>query len=861
MAPLAACTIVSKNYIAYARVLARSFLDAQPEGRFFVLLVDRNDGHIDPEAEPFTLVEVENLENVPELPSFLFKYTLLECNTAVKPFFLEHLFETYDLETLAYLDPDILVTGSLDELCRHLEEHAIVLTPHLTHPVDDGAHPDELAILQAGTYNLGFIALRRGELTHRLLRWWQDRLYDQCVVRIDRGLFVDQKWIDLVPGLFPDVAVITHPGYNAAYWNLHGRTITRQGDGWQANGEELVFFHFSGINPESLEGVSKHQNRFRLDDLGEAADLYALYSQRVLDAGYLEARPWPYAFANFNNGVRIPDFARALYQDMAPTERRRFGNPFDIEVPEGESFFHWLNAPAPGAGRRSPYPNRLLVHLHRSRGDLAGSFPRVPGKDFPAFSSWVQDFGRHELRLDPAFLETLHHESRATLFTPDGLKRRLKNRLQRLYHSGPGQGARKVLRGALGRERTQALRQRVRPRPPAASASPPAGPRLPMPRALERPGINLVGYLQAETGMGEAARGLARALEASGIPVSRHSLDLGVVARQADTTFNAETSDFPHDINLFVVNADQVPAVREHLGDRVFGGRYNVGLWLWELEHFPATFRPSFEPLHEIWTPSTFCVDAIAAESPVPVRRVPLPIPAAQAPTLDRAHFDLPDNTFVVLFLFNFLSYMERKNPLAAVRAFRHAFTPEDNALLLLKTSQADFAPEASAALDAAIGGANVRRIDDYLDRQEIHALTATCDTYLSLHRSEGFGLTLAEAMAYGKAVVATPYSGNADFFDLNNGLPVRYNLIEIESDAGPYPAGSRWADPDPEHAGEQLRALYESTELRRRLGDRAREDVERQLSDEAVAKVLRQRFDGILRRVRDAGGYPPTPT
>jgi glycosyltransferase involved in cell wall biosynthesis len=243
------------------------------------------------------------------------------------------------------------------------------------------------------------------------------------------------------------------------------------------------------------------------------------------------------------------------------------------------------------------------------------------------------------------------------------------------------------------------------------------------------------------------------------------------------------------------------------------------------------------------------------------VRRVPLPIPAAEEPPFHRAHFGLSDSTFIVLFLFNFLSYMERKNPLAAVRAFRHAFTPDDDALLLLKTSQADFASEASAALDAAIGDARVRRIDDYLDRREILALTACCDTYLSLHRSEGFGLTLAEAMAYGKPVVATPYSGNADFFTLNNGLPVRYRLVEIQADAGPYPAGSRWADPDPEHAGEQLRALYDDPGLRRRLGERARADIAGQLSDQAVAEVLRQRFDGILRRVRDAGGYPPTPT
>lgn len=859
MAKLAACTIVSKNYIAFARVVAQSFLAAEPEGRFFVLLVDRNDGHLDPAEEPFTLVEVEELENIPELPAFLFKYTLLECNTAVKPFFLEYLFERYELENLVYFDPDILITGSLDALRRRVTDHAIVLTPHLTHPIDDGAHPDELAILQAGAYNLGFIGLGGGEMTRRLLRWWQDRLYDQCLVRVERGLFVDQKWIDLVPGLFPDISVITHPGYNVAYWNLHGRTVTRDGDAWRSNGEELVFFHFSGIQPESLEHVSKHQDRFRLGDLGEAADLYRLYRDRVVDAGYFEALPWPYAFGRFNDGTAIPNLARALFHALPMEERRRFGNPFDTEG-EG-SFLRWLNQPAAGASRRPPHPTRLLAHLHASRADLVTNFPKVPGADFPAYSSWVRDYGRHELKLGEAFLGALHHESRATLFTVDGLKRRVKNRLKRLYHSKAGQGARRVVRETLGRERSQHIRQRLRPSRPTPPSEPPAGRRLSIPRQIDRPGINLVGYLQAETGMGEAARSLAQALEQTGIPVSRHSLDLGVVARRKDSTFAAETSDFPYDINLLVVNADQVASVREHLGAEVFVGRYNVGFWLWELARFPEAWRTAFDPFHEIWTPSTFCVDAISTMSPVPVRRVPLPVEPRVTPPFDRSHFELPEETFVVLFMFNFLSYMERKNPLAAIQAFRRAFSPTDDALLLLKTSQSDFAPEARTRIEEAIGDANVRLLDAYLDRDEILSLTACADAYLSLHRSEGFGLTLAEAMYYGKPVVATPYSGNVDFFDLNNGLPVEYRLVELMEDEGPYPAGAIWAEPSPRHAAEHLRALYNDRESGAQIGQRARDDVRRLLSLEAVGEVLQERFAEILHQVRDRQPLLATPT
>ena len=149
--PLNACTIVSKNYICYARVLCDSFLEHHPDGRFFVLLVDRNDGTIDADAERFTLFEAEDIPNIPRRDAFLFKYTLLECNTAIKPFFLEHLIQGYDLPNLVYFDPDILITGSLDRLAGLVEQYSVVLTPHLTDPIEDEAYPNEQAILQSGS--------------------------------------------------------------------------------------------------------------------------------------------------------------------------------------------------------------------------------------------------------------------------------------------------------------------------------------------------------------------------------------------------------------------------------------------------------------------------------------------------------------------------------------------------------------------------------------------------------------------------------------------------------------------------------------------------------------------------------------
>ncbi len=850
---LAACTIASKNYLPFARSLARSFAEHHPGAPFYLLLVDRVEGCFDPAAEPFEVIELESLGNVPDLAAFNFKYDVLELNTATKPFFLAHLFARGSIEKLIYFDPDILLFQPLEELSRLLDEHSIVLTPHLTTPIDDDLHPSEMSILQAGAYNLGFLALRRSAETDRLLAWWGERMLEHCVVEIERGLFVDQKWLDLVPGLFEGVFVLRSPAYNVAYWNLHGRQLTFGGEP-RVNGEPLVFFHFSGFDPMNLARVSKHQNRFTLSDLPEVRRLFQLFRDRLFECGYLESRVWPYAFGRFDNGVAIPDLARSLYFSLGEG-RRRFGDPF---AAGGEhSFFAWMQRPAWQVAAGQPHFSRLLEHLYRSRPDLVQAFPVIPGSDLGRFAAWLAEGGASEYGLTPLLLEPLAALTPRPASLSGAAASEARRLARRLKGSDLARQAKGHLKKLLGEERVKALKRRLLPGK-RVEERPVSGERDSLSTlSLSRFGVNVTGYLTTESGMGEGVRGIARALAHGGIPHSLQNLELGVASRREDHSFSGFTAVADYDVNFIFVNADQVPHVYQHLGAERFRGKYNVGYWLWEAAEFPRVFHPCFSYFHEVWTSSSFCVDAISGAATVPVKRLGLPVEVPPPGPVDRARFGLPEDRFVFLYVFDYLSHFARKNPLAVVEAFRRAFRADDRVTLVLKTVNAGWNQEGAAQLAQAAQGLPVIFLDDYLSKAEVRELMAAADAYVSLHRGEGFGLTLAEAMALGKPVVATGYSGNVDFMRPGNSLAVDFRLIPLEADAGPYARGTHWAEPDVEHAAHLMRRLVAEPELARAVGEKARASIAADHGVAATAARLRYLLGRIAERVEGPGADP----
>ena len=364
-------------------------------------------------------------------------------------------------------------------------------------------------------------------------------------------------------------------------------------------------------------------------------------------------------------------------------------------------------------------------------------------------------------------------------------------------------------------------------------------------------GLNIVGFLTADLGLGESARCMVRAADAARIPTALVPLKLNCKNRLGDPTYATRLTDAnPHDVN--VVHLDP-PASRDldhHHGKNFRAGKYNIAYFAWELPEFPDDWVPSFDFYDEIWCPSDFTRAAIAEKSPVPVLTFPhainVPVPVEQIAAI-RTRLGLPAQAFLFLTLFDLNSYAARKNPRAALAAFRASGLATPAATLVVKVqnltgNEADFAQ--LQALAADIPG--IHFITDTLSRADIYALEFACDVFVSLHRSEGFGLAVAECMALGKPVISTDWSATAEFVTIHNGCPVRAPLITLTENHGPYAKGQTWADPDIAHAAAHMRALFSDRALCARLGTAAIATIAEKFAPAVIGARYRRRLEAI---------------
>ena len=286
--------------------------------------------------------------------------------------------------------------------------------------------------------------------------------------------------------------------------------------------------------------------------------------------------------------------------------------------------------------------------------------------------------------------------------------------------------------------------------PAAAPAAPTPAPDLPpfVPDGSgSDPRMNVVGHFLGDFGMAEAARSLVTAAGAAGVRmalVSAHPND----ARGTDVRFaDAIGKATPYPVNVLCVNANDTAQLVDQLGPEVIGGHYTIGFWFWELARLPAAWLGAVDRVDEIWVASGFVAETMRAATSKPVRIVRLAVDATPARPYRRSEFGLADDPYTFLFTFNFNSYVARKNPLGTIHAFRQAFPHMTQPVaLVLKPTNADTTGERMREVQAAIGGdPRIQVIDRAMSRDEIFGLESVIDSYVSLHRSEGFGLGLAE--------------------------------------------------------------------------------------------------------------------
>jgi GT2 family glycosyltransferase/glycosyltransferase involved in cell wall biosynthesis len=383
------CTVINRSWVAHARALGESVRTHEPSARTSVLIVDPLEGLIDPAQESFEILSPEDLA-IDDFEAMSVRYGVTELCCSLKPFLLRHLLEREG--TVVYLDSDVRLFAPFDGLREALEANSVLLTPHLLEPLpEDGYEPGELAILLAGAFNMGVIAARSGPKTDALLSWWADRLRTGSRLDPARGMVYDQRWAELMPGMFESVGVWRDPGVNFGYWRVVTTSIERSAGTILVDGQPLRCLHFTGYDPDEPDRLSKFENRTKLEHEPVLKELSAEYAQRLDALGDAEAKTWPYGYGSMSSGAPLDGVLRELWDRAARVGAVR-QTPF---TPEGErAFLTWL---AEDDQSVSGEPlNRYLEALHRANETLRKRFPNPHDADRSGYLAWAKEQAERE---------------------------------------------------------------------------------------------------------------------------------------------------------------------------------------------------------------------------------------------------------------------------------------------------------------------------------------------------------------------------------------------------------------------------------------------------------------------------------
>lgn len=370
---------------------------------------------------------------------------------------------------------------------------------------------------------------------------------------------------------------------------------------------------------------------------------------------------------------------------------------------------------------------------------------------------------------------------------------------------------------------------------------------VPFERDVFPDGINLIGSIKAETGLGQSCRLLANEIMHTKLPFMIYDYEsLGEMSLK-DNSFDEFISDeSKYNVNLVHINPRELGIALVKLDKGIWDKRYNIGFWLWELEEFPEEWIPFINYFDEIWTPSEFISRSIRKCTEKPVITIPYSIETSIDKAWGRQQFQLPKEQFLFLMMFDYNSVAERKNPLGMIEAFKRAFSPEKtNVGLVIKVTSANES-DINDLRSKLSDYKNVYFITSVLEKQIVNSLINCVDVVVSLHRAEGFGLVMAEAMSLGTPTIATNWSSNTEFMNNDVACMVDYKMIELTRDIGPFKKGQRWADADIGQAADYMKRLVVDKKYYDEIKANAQKHVNKVLGMEHIKTLIEQRVEKI---------------
>jgi len=778
------CTSFSSFTLPHAHVLAAALRTQHPDARLHALAL--NEGLAARSDLPFELLTIAELD-VEDAGGDLGSLPPEDLDLLLRPALLAYVRDLGDTDDVCYLSVDHDVLAPIEVALERAGGVGVIWRVDGA-PPDDSYAPTPRDLAAHGLCTPDLLVVGRGGRSDDFLQWYRARTWS-LLAHLARGEAPRlrdaarrraRNLLTLAPALF-ELRPLDDPGLEASAWNLHALSLTRCGDEIHAAGRPLRTVHFAGFDPRTPFWLADGADRVRVVEDPVLGALCDDYAERLLRRGYLACDRRPDVGRRLPNGLVFDARMLALHNEAVWSDAA----PDDVFDAAGcEQFMEWLLAGGP-AGAEAAI-NRYLHRVYLERPDLARAYPDLDGRDGDAYAGWTQVFGRTEMSIPLEFLPA----------EPDT---------------------------ALG----------------AA------------PEAMPAPGVNVAGFFKGTLGLGEAARLYVMALSAVGVPVTTTTIEVDRPVLDADRRLGKDYGKLAFAdlraaeqcaFNLLCVNADELPRFVADTGADFFTDRRSIGVWAWETDVVPARWEAAYAHLDEIWVYSRYVAENLSRASPIPVVCVPPPVVAPHSGGVVSG-IDLPDG-YRFMFMFDFFSTVARKNPVGVIRAFTRAFEPGEGPQLLIKTIHADARPrEYDELRHAAAGRTDVHVVDCALSSTAKNALMSECDCYVSLHRSEGYGLTLAECMALGKPVIGTAYSGNLDFMSAANSYLVDHAMTVVGDAAEIYPPEGRWAEPDLDHAAALMRRVIEHPDEARARGARARADIEATLTPQVVGRIARDRL------------------